>query len=140
MHLPIFLLIKLFIHNLTIKLVLLESSYRGLVAHGMQGFDYEKSKNKFGNSTRFDVMAMIAIGKKGPKETLPPNLQQKENPNDRKQLNEIIMEGKKDVSDNMSNSNINNICINCTKPSDPRIEHNYPPYYVKNIPKSKTLN
>jgi len=65
MHLPIFLLTKLFINNLTIKLVLLESSYRGLVAHGMQGFDYEKSKNKFGNSTRFDVMAMIAIGKKG---------------------------------------------------------------------------
>ena len=41
----------------------------------------------------FDVMAMIAIGKRGPKENLPSNLQEKENPNDRKPLNEIIMEG-----------------------------------------------
>lgn len=41
----------------------------------------------------FDVMAMIAIGKHGPKENLPPNLQDKEYPNDRKPLNEIVMEG-----------------------------------------------
>ena len=41
----------------------------------------------------FNVMAMMAIGKKGPKENLPPNLQEKENPNDRKPLNEIVMEG-----------------------------------------------
>jgi len=41
----------------------------------------------------FDVMAMIAIGKRGSKENLPSNLQEKEKPNDRKPLNEIIMEG-----------------------------------------------
>ena len=38
-------------------------------------------------------MAMIAIGKKGPREKLPPNLQEKEFPNDRKPLSEIVMEG-----------------------------------------------
>lgn len=40
----------------------------------------------------FDVMAMIAIGKKGPKENLSLNLQEKENPDDRKPMQEIIME------------------------------------------------
>jgi hypothetical protein len=59
----------------------------------MQGFDYQKARDRLEIPEDFDVMAMIAIGKKGPKENLPPNLQQKENPNDRKPLNEIIMEG-----------------------------------------------
>jgi len=38
-------------------------------------------------------MAMIAIGKRGPKENLPKNLQEKEVPNGRKPLREIVMEG-----------------------------------------------
>jgi hypothetical protein len=33
------------------------------------------------------------IGKKGPKENLPSELQNKELPTDRKSLNEIVMEG-----------------------------------------------
>jgi hypothetical protein len=37
---------------------------------------------------------MVAIGKPGPKENLPPELQQREQPSDRKQLSEIIMEGQ----------------------------------------------
>ena len=71
----------------------LEATTRGLVAHGMQGFDYEKARENLEIPDDFDVMAMIAIGKRGPKENLPPNLQEKENPNDRKPLNEIVMEG-----------------------------------------------
>ena len=71
----------------------LEATSRGLVAHGMQGFDYKKAREDLEIPEDFDVMAMIAIGKRGPKENLPSNLQEKENPNDRKPLNEIIMEG-----------------------------------------------
>ena len=71
----------------------LEASSRGLVAHGMQGFDYEKARISLEIPANFDVMAMIAIGKKGQKENLPLQLQEKEYPNDRKPLNEIIMEG-----------------------------------------------
>jgi nitroreductase len=71
----------------------LEASSRGIVAHGMQGFDYEKSRETLGIPPDFEVMAMIAIGKKGPKENLPPELQEKEKPNDRKPLKDIIMEG-----------------------------------------------
>jgi nitroreductase len=73
--------------------IALEASSRGLVAHGMQGFDYEKSRMDLEIPDSFDVMAMIAIGKKGPKENLPLELHNKEFPNDRKSLNEIVMEG-----------------------------------------------
>ena len=71
----------------------LEASSRGLVAHGMQGFDYEKAGVDLGVPHDFEVMAMIAIGKKGPIEILPPEVQEKEKLTDRKPLKEIIMEG-----------------------------------------------
>ena len=71
----------------------LEASSRGIVAHGMQGFDYEKARTELGIPADFEVMAMIAIGKRGPKENLPTELQDKEKPNDRKALKDIIMEG-----------------------------------------------
>jgi nitroreductase len=71
----------------------LEASTRGLVSHGMQGFDYDKARIDLEIPQDFDVMAMIAIGKKGPKENIPIELQNKEFPNDRKPLKEIVMEG-----------------------------------------------
>jgi nitroreductase len=71
----------------------LEASSRGIVAHGMQGFDYEKAKAELKIPADFEVMAMIAIGKRGPKDNLPTELQDKEKPNDRKALKDIIMEG-----------------------------------------------
>jgi nitroreductase len=71
----------------------LEASSRGIVAHGMQGFDYEKARVELGIPIDFEVMAMIAIGKRGPKENLPSELQDKEKPTDRKPLKDIIMEG-----------------------------------------------
>lgn len=71
----------------------LEACNRGIIAHGMQGFDYQKAKTDLGIPESYEVMAMIAIGKRGPKENLPPNLQEVEFPNDRKPLTEIVMEG-----------------------------------------------
>jgi nitroreductase len=71
----------------------LEASIRGIVAHGMQGFDYQKAKEDLNIPDNFDVMAMIAIGKRGPIEKLPTKLQQVEHPNDRKPLRDIVMEG-----------------------------------------------
>jgi nitroreductase len=41
----------------------LKASSRGLVAHGMQGFDYERSRTDLQIPDSFDVMSMIAIGK-----------------------------------------------------------------------------
>jgi len=71
----------------------LEASSRGIVAHGMQGFDYEKARIDLGIPDDFEVMSMIAIGKRGTKENLPAELQDKEKLNDRKPLKDIIMEG-----------------------------------------------
>ena len=45
----------------------LEASSRGLVAYGMQRFDYEKARNNLEISEDF-VMAMMVIGKRQPKE------------------------------------------------------------------------
>ena len=71
----------------------LEASIRGIVTHGMEGFDYQKAREDLKIPDIFDVMAMIAIGKKGSGENLSLKLQQMEQPNDRKPLKEIIMEG-----------------------------------------------
>ena len=71
----------------------LEASDRGIATHGMQGFDYQRAKTDLGIPEIYDVMAMIAIGKRGHKENLSPKLQQVEFPNDRKPLEEIVMEG-----------------------------------------------
>src|ERR687883_309563 len=72
----------------------LEASSRGLAVHGMQGFDYERARADLEIPDNFDVMAMIAIGRKGPKDNLPPRLREAEYPNDRKPLAEIVMEGQ----------------------------------------------
>ena len=71
----------------------LEAFSRGIVAHGMQGFDYDKARIDLEIPTDFEVMAMIAIGKKGPRENLSPELQEKEKLTDRKPLKDIVMEG-----------------------------------------------
>jgi nitroreductase len=72
----------------------LEATIRGLVTHGMQGFDYNAAREVLEVPDSFDVMAMIAIGKLGQKENLPNDLQGREYPSDRKPLKEIVMEGK----------------------------------------------
>ena len=40
-----------------------------------------------------DVMAMIVIGKRGPRENILPNFKEQEFPNDRNPLTEIMMKG-----------------------------------------------
>ena len=72
----------------------LEACFRGIVTHGMEGFDYQRTRQELEIPEDYDVMAMIAIGKRGPKEKLPPPLRDRESPTDRKPLTEIVMEGK----------------------------------------------
>lgn len=71
----------------------LEAARRGLVAHGMQGFDYQRAKQELGIPDEFEVHAMIAIGKRGPREKLPEKHQAMEEPNTRRPLSEIVFEG-----------------------------------------------
>jgi len=72
----------------------LQATSQGLVTHAMQGFDYERARKDLAIPDEYDVMAMVAIGKRGAKEKLLPELQQREAPSDRKPLSEIVMEGK----------------------------------------------
>ena len=73
--------------------LVLQATYKGLAIHGMEGFDYERARTELQIPDEYDVLAMIAIGKQGSKELLSSEIQQRENPSDRKQLEEIIMEG-----------------------------------------------
>jgi nitroreductase len=72
----------------------LQAETQHLVTHGMQGFDYKKAREVLAIPDSFDVMAMVAIGKPAPKDSLPSELQQMEAPSDRKPLSELIMEGR----------------------------------------------
>jgi nitroreductase len=71
----------------------IEASRRGLVAHGMQGFDYDRAKLELAIPDEFEVHAMVAIGRRGNGENLPEQLQAKEHPNTRRPLREIVFEG-----------------------------------------------
>ena len=71
----------------------LQGFHQGLVVHGMEGFDYECARKELRIPDEFQVEAMAAVGKSGPKESLPEKLQARESPNDRRKVSESIFEG-----------------------------------------------
>jgi nitroreductase len=71
----------------------LQGFQQGFVVHGMEGFDYERARKELRISEEFQVEAMAAVGKPGPKELLPEKLRQRESPNDRRKLSESVFEG-----------------------------------------------
>lgn len=71
----------------------LQGWLRGLVVHGMQGFDYERARTELNIPEGFQVEAMAAIGKPADPSTLPADLQAKETPSDRRKLEKTICEG-----------------------------------------------
>lgn len=74
--------------------IALEGSSRGYVVHGMSGFNFEKARQTLNIPEGYTVEAMAAIGKRAPKEELPPKIQEMEAPSSRKVLEEIIIHGK----------------------------------------------
>ena len=74
--------------------IALQAWLKGYVTHGMQGFDYVKARADLAVPIEFTVEALIAIGKKGPKEKLPAEVQQREAPSPRRPISETIAEGK----------------------------------------------
>jgi len=71
----------------------LEGARRGLAVHGMEGFDYDRASATLRLPSDHEVLAMIAIGKRGPREALAGKLREMESPNDRRALHEIVREG-----------------------------------------------
>lgn len=71
----------------------LQGAAKGLVVHGMQGFDYEAAARVLGVPDDHTVEAMAAIGRPGEIDDLPEKAREQERPNDRKPLAEIAFEG-----------------------------------------------
>ena len=71
----------------------LEAERRGLITHAMGGFSKVKAHELLAIPGKYEVLAMIAIGKMGKKEELPPALQEREEPAMRKPLKEIVFPG-----------------------------------------------
>jgi nitroreductase len=71
----------------------LQATLKGLVTHGMQGFDYERARTELNIPEGFRVEAMAAVGRPGDPATLPEEMKKREAPSDRKPLAEIICEG-----------------------------------------------
>lgn len=72
----------------------LQAVSQGLATHPMAGFDHDKARKNLGIPDEYDIPAMIVVGKRGSKEKLPQELKEREIPNGRKPLSEIVMEGK----------------------------------------------
>ncbi len=65
-----------------------------LVVHAMEGFDYDKAKTVLGVPDGYTIHAMVAVGKPGNKEDLSKELQEKEQPSDRKPIEAFISQGR----------------------------------------------
>lgn len=72
----------------------LQGWIKGLVVHGMQGFDYARARADLNIPEDFQVEAMAAIGRPGKLEDLPAELREREAPSDRRKLDQTICEGK----------------------------------------------
>lgn len=71
----------------------LQGSMMGLAVHGMQGFDYDRAAAALHVTDEHQVEAMAAVGRPGNKEDLPPALQERESPSQRKRVEEFVFEG-----------------------------------------------
>ena len=72
----------------------LQGTLKGLVVHGMAGFDYARAKTTLDIPDDFNVEAMAAVGRPGPITVLPEDFQARESPNTRRAIDELVFEGK----------------------------------------------
>ena len=71
----------------------LQGHLKGLVVHGMGGFDKEKARLVLQIPDEYTIEAMCVIGKPGDPKNLPNYIQEIEKPSGRKNMEEIICEG-----------------------------------------------
>jgi len=69
----------------------LEAERRGLVTHAMGGFDREKTRREFSIPDDLEVITVIAVGYYGHKSELSAINQQREQPQTRKEIAEILL-------------------------------------------------
>jgi nitroreductase len=71
----------------------LQGWLKGLVVHGMSGFDYARARAVLAIPEEFHVNAMAAVGKPGNPDDLPEHHRSREIPSARKPIAESIQEG-----------------------------------------------
>jgi len=73
----------------------LQARSLGLWCHGMGGFDPDRAHEVTGVSAETHVaICAVAIGRKGDPSALPDTLREREQPNDRKPLESVAVEGR----------------------------------------------
>ena len=71
----------------------LQGHLNGLVVHAMEGFDYERARIAAAVPVGYTIECMVAVGQPGARESLPAELQSKEEQSDRKSVSEFVFEG-----------------------------------------------
>ena len=71
----------------------LQASMSNLVAHGIEGFDYERARRVLRVPAAYAVEAMVVLGHPGNKAELSESLQIREQPNSRRPLAQTVCEG-----------------------------------------------
>jgi nitroreductase len=72
----------------------LQGAAMGLVVHGMAGFDRAKARQALTVPSDYAVEVMIAVGRPGNPSELPQELREREQPSDRRPVQDSICEGK----------------------------------------------
>lgn len=72
----------------------LQAGMLGLIAHGMEGFDYGRAVEAVGLPDGYSVEAMCAVGHPGSADDLSEALRAKEKPSGRKSIAETAFEGR----------------------------------------------
>jgi nitroreductase len=71
----------------------LQALLSGWHTHGIGGFDREKARVDLKVPEDFHIEAVVAIGRQGDKADLPPELREREAPNARQPIEELVFEG-----------------------------------------------
>jgi nitroreductase len=74
-------------------LLALQATRLGYHAHGMTGVDFDKARRVLEVPERFRVEAAVAVGRRADKSILPEALQTREQPSDRRPLEDFSFEG-----------------------------------------------
>lgn len=69
----------------------LEAQRRGLITHAMGGFSKDKTREEFNISDDYNIITVVAVGKYGNKENLTEELQDREHPETRMEIEELLL-------------------------------------------------
>ncbi len=72
----------------------LQGAAMGLVVHGMAGFDRDRARAELAVPDDFAIEAMVAVGRPGDPDRLPPELREREVPTDRRPVSQTAFEGR----------------------------------------------